>query len=92
METLTEACSQNNNLQVILLFDYLRGLRDSSNNSFSVLQPLLNRFGNRVKLNFYHTPHLTGLKKKILPNRINEIVGVQHTKLYIFDDNVLISG
>uniref|UniRef100_A0A183GE07 CDP-diacylglycerol--glycerol-3-phosphate 3-phosphatidyltransferase n=1 Tax=Heligmosomoides polygyrus TaxID=6339 RepID=A0A183GE07_HELPZ len=30
--------------------------------------------------------------KSILPERTNEIVGLQHMKLYIFDDTVLISG
>lgn len=40
----------------------------------------------------YHTPKLSGLLKSILPERTNEIVGLQHMKLYIFDDTVLISG
>lgn len=30
--------------------------------------------------------------KKIVPDRVNEIVGVQHIKTYIFDSDLLISG
>eukprot|EP01135_Chromosphaera_perkinsii_P009337 Nk52_evm13s1737 gene=Nk52_evmTU13s1737 len=41
---------------------------------------------------FYHTPALTGLWKKVLPPRFNEGVGLQHMKLYIFDDEIIFSG
>lgn len=40
----------------------------------------------------YHTPFLKGFAKRYLPERTNEIVGLQHMKIYIFDDNVIISG
>ena len=30
--------------------------------------------------------------KKVLPARINEVVGVQHIKAYLFDDDLIISG
>lgn len=40
----------------------------------------------------YHTPNLTGIRKKIIPRRINEGWGLQHMKLYGIDDEVIISG
>ncbi len=40
----------------------------------------------------YHTPNLTGLRKKYIPKRINEGWGLQHIKLYGMDDEVIISG
>ncbi len=40
----------------------------------------------------YHTPTLRGVRKKILPQRWNELIGLQHMKVYIFDDSVLITG
>jgi phosphatidylserine/phosphatidylglycerophosphate/cardiolipin synthase-like enzyme len=40
----------------------------------------------------YHTPNLTGLRKKIIPKRINEGWGLQHMKLYGIDDEIIISG
>jgi len=40
----------------------------------------------------YHTPNLAGLRKDILPNRINEGWGLQHMKLYGIDDEIIMSG
>lgn len=40
----------------------------------------------------FHTPNLTGLRKRLIPKRINEGWGLQHMKLYGFDDEVIISG
>jgi CDP-diacylglycerol--glycerol-3-phosphate 3-phosphatidyltransferase len=40
----------------------------------------------------YHTPNFTGLKKKIVPKRLNEGWGLQHMKLYGIDDTIIISG
>lgn len=40
----------------------------------------------------YHTPNLTGLRKKYIPKRINEGWGLQHMKLYGTDDEIIISG
>jgi hypothetical protein len=40
----------------------------------------------------YHTPNLTGLRKKYIPRRINEGWGLQHMKLYGMDDEIILSG
>ena len=40
----------------------------------------------------FHTPNLTGLRKKIVPRRINEGWGLQHMKLYGVDDELIMSG
>jgi len=40
----------------------------------------------------YHTPNLTGIRKAILPKRINEGWGLQHMKLYGMDDQIIMSG
>lgn len=40
----------------------------------------------------YHTPNLTGLRKKYIPKRINEGWGLQHMKLYGVDDEIILSG
>jgi CDP-diacylglycerol--glycerol-3-phosphate 3-phosphatidyltransferase len=40
----------------------------------------------------FHTPNLTGLRKKVIPNRINEGWGLQHMKLYGVDDEIIMSG
>jgi len=40
----------------------------------------------------YHTPNLTGIRKRYIPKRINEGWGLQHMKLYGVDDEIIMSG
>lgn len=40
----------------------------------------------------FHTPNLTGLRKKVVPRRTNEGWGLQHMKLYGVDDELIMSG
>ncbi|KAI5065242.1 hypothetical protein GOP47_0019937 [Adiantum capillus-veneris] len=47
---------------------------------------------NRIRVALYRTPDLTKRLERILPSRLNEIVGVCHMKAYIFDNHVLMSG
>lgn len=82
------------NLKLHILTDALRGTRESpSATCASLLVPLITEFGSeRIELRMYHTPNLTGLKKRLIPRRINEGWGLQHMKLYGFDDEIIISG
>ena len=43
-------------------------------------------------MRLYHTPNLTGLRKRLVPRRINEGWGLQHMKLYGIDDEIIVSG
>lgn len=73
--------------------DGLRGTRETPKPSCaSLLAPLISEFGDRVEIRMFHTPNLTGLRKKVVPRRINEGWGLQHMKLYGIDDEVIISG
>uniref|UniRef100_A0A158P9N6 CDP-diacylglycerol--glycerol-3-phosphate 3-phosphatidyltransferase n=1 Tax=Angiostrongylus cantonensis TaxID=6313 RepID=A0A158P9N6_ANGCA len=45
-----------------------------------------------LQVYLYHTPKLRGLLRHILPERANEIIGLQHMKIYVFDDTVLLTG
>ena len=47
---------------------------------------------DRCRISLYHTPYLSGWRKKLMPDRWNEIFGLQHMKLYIFDNEVIVSG
>ncbi|KAI9837508.1 MAG: hypothetical protein M1819_007158 [Sarea resinae] len=82
------------NLKVSFLTDALRGTRETPEPSCaSLLAPLVADFGpERVEVRMYHTPNLTGLRKKIIPRRINEGWGLQHMKLYGVDDDIIMSG
>ncbi len=73
--------------------DALRGTREAPGKcSASVLASLTKEFGNRVDIRMYHTPNLSGIEKVILPKRINEGWGLQHMKLYGFDNRIILSG
>lgn len=85
---LEEALIRCPELRMNILIDYLRGTREGEKSSAAILK----RLTPRAAVYLFHTPHLRGLLKRFLPERTNEIVGLQHMKLYIFDDNVLISG
>lgn len=78
-------------LQCSIILDCLRGHRGNPN-SLSVLGTLIRDFPRRFSLYMYHTPSLRGLLKWGLPGRINEVVGLQHTKIHVFDDDVLLTG
>uniref|UniRef100_A0A3P9LPV7 CDP-diacylglycerol--glycerol-3-phosphate 3-phosphatidyltransferase n=1 Tax=Oryzias latipes TaxID=8090 RepID=A0A3P9LPV7_ORYLA len=78
-------------LKVSILLDYTRGSRGQIN-SRTMLLPLLQRFTSQMRVSLYHTPDLRGLLRLLVPERFNETIGVQHIKVYLFDDSVIISG
>jgi CDP-diacylglycerol--glycerol-3-phosphate 3-phosphatidyltransferase len=93
IDTLAEALEQNPDLELSILTDALRGTREDPDPSCAtLLAPLVARFGGRVKVSMFHTPNLNGWKKKYMPKRINEGWGLQHMKLYGFDDEIMLSG
>ncbi len=94
ISTIQTALRNQPNLKVSILTDYLRGTRESPEPSCaSLLAPLVAEFGTeRVDIRMFHTPNLTGVRKKVIPKRINEGWGLQHMKLYSIDDEVIISG
>jgi CDP-diacylglycerol---glycerol-3-phosphate 3-phosphatidyltransferase len=93
IQTIEEALKANPKLEVSILTDALRGTReDPSPSCGSLLAPLITQFGDRVKVCMFHTPNLRGWKKKYMPKRINEGWGLQHMKLYGFDDEIILSG
>uniref|UniRef100_A0A8B9S0M2 CDP-diacylglycerol--glycerol-3-phosphate 3-phosphatidyltransferase n=1 Tax=Accipiter nisus TaxID=211598 RepID=A0A8B9S0M2_9AVES len=81
----------SSNLKVSILLDYTRGSRGRKN-SRTMLIPLLQRFPEQVRVSLFHTPNLRGLLRLLIPERFNETIGLQHIKVYLFDDNVILSG
>jgi len=92
--TLQETLRRKPALKLYILTDALRGTRESPDlSSASLLAPLVDEFGpDRVEIRMYHTPNLTGIRKKHIPKRINEGWGLQHMKLYGTDDDIILSG
>lgn len=93
--TLLQATKQNilnnKNLKFDVLLDYQRGTRGEIN-SKSLLKEFIDIAPERCNVYLYQTPKLQGPWSNALPARYNEIVGLQHMKLYIADDVVLLSG
>ena len=91
---MDQALAENPDLQVSILTDAQRGTRESPDPSCaSLLSTLVAKHGaDRVEIRMFHTPNLTGLRKKHIPRRINEGWGLQHMKLYGFDDEIILSG
>ncbi|KAI0453571.1 hypothetical protein F5B21DRAFT_525725 [Xylaria acuta] len=92
--TRNDALRNNPELRLSILTDALRGTREAPDpSSASLLAPLVAEFGpDRVEIRMYHTPNLTGLRKKHIPRRINEGWGLHHMKLYGIDDEIILSG
>ncbi|CAH1795231.1 unnamed protein product, partial [Owenia fusiformis] len=80
----------NGNLKVDILLDHTRGSRGKVN-SRTMLLPLLQDFEN-VSVALYHTPDLRGWLRRVMPEKFNETIGLQHMKIYLFDDTLIISG
>ncbi|OMP89079.1 CDP-diacylglycerol--glycerol-3-phosphate 3-phosphatidyltransferase [Diplodia seriata] len=94
ISVIRDALHRNPELKVSFLTDALRGTRETPDPSCaSLLAPLVADFGaDRVEIRMFHTPNLFGLRKKLLPRRINEGWGLQHMKLYGADDELIMSG
>ncbi|KAK6428057.1 CDP-diacylglycerol--glycerol-3-phosphate 3-phosphatidyltransferase [Oleoguttula sp. CCFEE 5521] len=92
--TIHQALESNPDLKVSILTDALRGTREAPKASCaSLLSSLLRDFGpDRVEICMSHTPNLTGVRKAVIPKRINEGWGLQHMKLYCVDDEIIMSG
>lgn len=70
----------------------MRGSRGKLN-SRKMLKPLLNgKYSHSCQIFLYHTPKLRGFLKMIIPDRFNELIGLQHMKLYMIDNDIIISG
>ncbi|KAJ2945992.1 hypothetical protein O0L34_g4910 [Tuta absoluta] len=88
---VTKESVQSKKLKFRALLDYQRGTRGEVN-SRSLLQEFIDDMPDQCSLSMYQTPRLQGSWSKVLPSRYNELIGLQHMKLYIADDSVLLSG
>ncbi|KAF6203196.1 hypothetical protein GE061_003614 [Apolygus lucorum] len=90
VETIRNKMCERGDIEVTILLDANRGSRGMVN-SRTMLMPLLKKSPS-CQVSLFHTPSLRGPLKILLPARYNELVGLQHMKLYLFDDSVVISG
>uniref|UniRef100_A0A0G4ID26 CDP-diacylglycerol--glycerol-3-phosphate 3-phosphatidyltransferase n=1 Tax=Chromera velia CCMP2878 TaxID=1169474 RepID=A0A0G4ID26_9ALVE len=85
-------------MRTTFLLDYLRATRREPTkegdpaSAKDLLLPLKQKYPQMADVRFFHTPLLSGLLKRVLPQRANEALGVQHMKCFVSNDNVLVTG
>ncbi|KAE8203362.1 hypothetical protein A4X06_0g978 [Tilletia controversa] len=92
---LRKALSRNPGLRCTLLLDALRSTREGLNrpSSASLVAALVRDFPGQVDARLHLTPRVTSSwLRKLLPKRFGEGLGLQHMKLYVADDSLIISG
>ncbi|CAD5116077.1 DgyrCDS5007 [Dimorphilus gyrociliatus] len=89
IDEIEKALKSNDRLKVTILTDFTRGTRGDQN-TCTLVQKLKNY--NNVTICMYHSPDLRGILKKILPQKFNEVVGLSHMKICVFDDNLIMTG
>ncbi|CAG8530674.1 11386_t:CDS:2, partial [Diversispora eburnea] len=94
IETIKTAVKKSKKIKVHILLDCLRATRvvQADQSSASLLMNLVKEFPDQVTVSLYHTPDLTGILKKFLPQRYNEGIGLMHIKAFGFDNNLMLSG
>lgn len=94
IETIQSSLAANKRLHVTILVDALRSTRESSPSPScaSLIARLHRDFPEQVELRLYCTPKLKPWMNRVVGKRFNEGWGLQHMKIYGFDDDVLISG
>jgi len=93
VETVKDRLKNQKTLQVKVLLDWCRGTRLSNGeSSATLLADLVNEDTEKCRVAMYHTPYLRGWLKRLLPSKLNELVGLQHGKVFVFDNTIIISG
>jgi phosphatidylserine/phosphatidylglycerophosphate/cardiolipin synthase-like enzyme len=84
------------NLTCTYILDFSRTTRvpahDQQKCSLQIFQPLLEMFGDRMKVLLYRMPQHFGIFNSLVPGQLSEILGVYHCKFCLFDENVILTG
>eukprot|EP00039_Didymoeca_costata_P006574 m.91448 g.91448 ORF g.91448 m.91448 type:complete len:464 (-) comp13304_c0_seq4:131-1522(-) len=86
-----ERNKNNSDFRVRVHIDKTRGTRGQMS-SANLLQPLLRKDPDKVRVSMYLAPQLNGWLGRVLRSPFNEVVGLTHMKFYVTDDKVVISG
>lgn len=95
LETLRQSLDKNSNVQCNLLFDYTRSNRKEGIDGQSSKDLLTAVASNQTTVSFFLSPWFSKWFNKtfLLPrDKQNEIISLQHMKVFVLDDDVLISG
>ena len=97
LSLVAAAAARPDGPEILLVLDSLRSTRPVAPSSSSFAADLAAALlapprGRRVRVALFHTPLLSSLARRLLPRRFDEIVGVQHAKCCVFDDEAIVSG
>ncbi|AMD21909.1 HFR054Wp [Eremothecium sinecaudum] len=93
IKCIGDALKAKPDLKVHFLIDGLRGTRETPKTcSASLIAQLAKEHGERINIRLYKTPAYVGWKRWLIPSRFNEGIGLQHMKIYGFDNSVILSG
>lgn len=95
MTALNNALISNPALEMQFILDLNRSTRLERKgypSTAHMLIPLLERFPERVSVHMFRSPKLKGLLASVVPPRFNEGWGTWHAKVYVADDDFMISG
>lgn len=89
--------SSRQNLSIRILMDASRATRPTRSTINGEMTSTAGMLSNtlvspRANVALFHSPLLRGIMKRTLPPRLREILGVQHMKAFVFDDDVIITG
>ena len=86
---LKQQMQRKPDLKVRLMVDYFRGTRPKS--TFGLVQRI-EPSKERFKTSFYRSPLISKLQELIVPLRFIEAFSLLHTKIYVFDETVILTG
>ncbi|CAE6439414.1 hypothetical protein ACGC1H_000783 [Rhizoctonia solani] len=94
ISALSDALSKNEQLEVTIQVDALRSTRPSKTQASPahLLLPLVNAYPKRVQVKMFRSPKLSGPLHYLVPRRFDEGWGTWHAKVYLVDDEILLSG
>ena len=95
LEKFDQQISNNQNLKMNILFDYMRGTRINRDgmSSLQMMKDLkMKHYERNLRCGFWHHPDTGFAKGKGSMSPLREIFGVHHIKAHVFDSNVLITG
>lgn len=83
----------SSDFRTLILMDKMRGCRGGSCSAASMLAPMVSSYSPNLQVFMYTAPCMrSSIWNWMIPERLNEIFGLLHMKILVFDNDVLITG
>ncbi|KAI9332999.1 hypothetical protein BDR26DRAFT_868809, partial [Obelidium mucronatum] len=95
-QALASKLATNTNVKLHIVVDAMRGSRitdrSTQASTVSLLAPLKQRFDSQTTISLFQLAPSNNPIRNLVPQRFNEAFALQHVKVYVFDDDVVVSG